>query len=122
MVKESGIIGLGLACEPCAGRGGAGGNKARRSEEHTSELQSPDHLVCRLLLEKKNETDVRIEYETRYGQRPRVDLELTTGHYGGRNLAAKVLAGFALYAHADDVSKLRRILYQRELTAEILSL
>src|SRR5258708_24120939 len=29
---------------------GAGGG---RSEEHTSELQSPDHLVCRLLLEKK---------------------------------------------------------------------
>src|SRR5258708_10574822 len=28
----------------------------RRSEEHTSELQSPDHLVCRLLLEKKNTT------------------------------------------------------------------
>src|SRR5258708_29193165 len=27
-----------------------------RSEEHTSELQSPDHLVCRLLLEKKNKT------------------------------------------------------------------
>src|SRR5258708_29477466 len=27
---------------------------AMRSEEHTSELQSPDHLVCRLLLEKKN--------------------------------------------------------------------
>src|SRR5258708_15387348 len=27
----------------------------RRSEEHTSELQSPDHLVCRLLLEKKKE-------------------------------------------------------------------
>src|SRR5947208_6141885 len=26
----------------------------RRSEEHTSELQSPDQLVCRLLLEKKN--------------------------------------------------------------------
>src|SRR5258708_10127287 len=29
---------------------------ARRSEEHTSELQSPDHLVCRLLLEKKKNT------------------------------------------------------------------
>src|SRR5947208_10501279 len=28
-----------------------------RSEEHTSELQSPDHLVCRLLLEKKNSDD-----------------------------------------------------------------
>src|SRR5258708_21326322 len=27
-----------------------------RSEEHTSELQSPDHLVCRLLLEKKKYT------------------------------------------------------------------
>src|SRR5258708_25199303 len=27
-----------------------------RSEEHTSELQSPDHLVCRLLLEKKTGT------------------------------------------------------------------
>src|SRR5207244_6602073 len=28
--------------------------QAVRSEEHTSELQSPDHLVCSLLLEKKN--------------------------------------------------------------------
>src|SRR5438876_4510936 len=28
-----------------------------RSEEHTSELQSPVHLVCRLLLEKKNQPD-----------------------------------------------------------------
>src|SRR5258708_27428279 len=29
-----------------------------RSEEHTSELQSPDHLVCRLLLEKKKKTKI----------------------------------------------------------------
>src|SRR5258708_25215360 len=28
-----------------------------RSEEHTSELQSPDHLVCRLLLEKKKKRE-----------------------------------------------------------------
>src|SRR5258708_31102511 len=28
-------------------------SRVERSEEHTSELQSPDHLVCRLLLEKK---------------------------------------------------------------------
>src|SRR5690348_18186964 len=28
-----------------------------RSEEHTSELQSPVHLVCRLLLEKKNDSN-----------------------------------------------------------------
>src|SRR5258708_9591146 len=34
-----------------------GGRRIIRSEEHTSELQSPDHLVCRLLLEKKNHTD-----------------------------------------------------------------
>src|SRR3990170_4156003 len=32
-----------------------------RSEEHTSELQSPDHLVCRLLLEKKNKRPCRCE-------------------------------------------------------------
>src|SRR5438876_7570608 len=30
-----------------------GAERAQRSEEHTSELQSPVHLVCRLLLEKK---------------------------------------------------------------------
>src|SRR5258708_23238518 len=30
---------------------------SERSEEHTSELQSPDHLVCRLLLEKKKTRD-----------------------------------------------------------------
>src|SRR5258708_12609744 len=34
---------------------------ATRSEEHTSELQSPDHLVCRLLLEKKKK---RTEHTT----------------------------------------------------------
>src|SRR5438552_4073454 len=36
------------------GTGAPGAGPAVRSEEHTSELQSPDHLVCRLLLEKKN--------------------------------------------------------------------
>src|SRR5258708_14058627 len=32
-----------------------------RSEEHTSELQSPDHLVCRLLLEKKKKQNKTLE-------------------------------------------------------------
>src|SRR5258708_14249832 len=41
-----GAVALGLAGLPRA-------LPHRRSEEHTSELQSPDHLVCRLLLEKK---------------------------------------------------------------------
>src|SRR5947208_11899084 len=39
-----------------AGENGSG--KSTRSEEHTSELQSPDHLVCRLLLEKKKNNDL----------------------------------------------------------------
>src|SRR5258708_9424175 len=43
---------------PAAGAAGASVAKAKRSEEHTSELQSPDHLVCRLLLEKKKECTV----------------------------------------------------------------
>src|SRR5690348_17760747 len=37
-------------------RGREPGHAPERSEEHTSELQSPVHLVCRLLLEKKNKT------------------------------------------------------------------
>src|SRR5438552_19207143 len=36
-----------------------------RSEEHTSELQSPDHLVCRLLLEKKKIGDASYNPEER---------------------------------------------------------
>src|SRR2546426_5699428 len=35
------------------------GNVKDRSEEHTSELQSPCNLVCRLLLEKKNQPRLR---------------------------------------------------------------
>src|SRR5438552_8182706 len=38
-------------------------DEAIRSEEHTSELQSPDHLVCRLLLEKKKTK--KITYQTK---------------------------------------------------------
>src|SRR5258708_15193935 len=45
---------------PWAGNGTLAGcvTHAPRSEEHTSELQSPDHLVCRLLLEKKKNTNI----------------------------------------------------------------
>src|SRR5690606_41669575 len=38
-------------------RGRALQGQGRRSEEHTSELQSRENLVCRLLIEKKNNTD-----------------------------------------------------------------
>ena len=43
-------------------------------------------------------------------------------HYRGRNLTEKVRAGFSIYAHVEDASKLQHVLDQRELTAEILSL
>ncbi len=66
--------------------------------------------------------DLRIEYETRDGEMASVDLELATEHYRGRNLAEKARAGFSIYAHAQDAPGLRRVLDQRELTAEILSL
>src|SRR5690348_17583970 len=41
----------------CAARAGRALGHGRRSEEHTSELQSPVHLVCRLLLEKKKKNE-----------------------------------------------------------------
>ena len=66
--------------------------------------------------------DVRIEYETQDGQRARVDLELATAHYRGESLAEKVAAGFSLYAHADDFLKLRRLLDQHGLPAELYPL
>src|SRR5258708_8673933 len=57
--SRSGALAMvSAATSPCA-KGASlpasatAGRQAGRSEEHTSELQSPDHLVCRLLLEKK---------------------------------------------------------------------
>src|SRR5258708_14376575 len=41
---------------------------APRSEEHTSELQSPDHLVCRLLLEKKKNENCHDVVSTNFRQ------------------------------------------------------
>src|SRR5207253_9634972 len=58
-------IRIGSQCHHCAesisitlanGRATASPRETRRSEEHTSELQSRGHLVCRLLLEKKKAT------------------------------------------------------------------
>src|SRR2546422_3230961 len=45
-----------------------------RSEEHTSELQSRLHLVCRLLLEKKKITTIR-KFHQHPSQRPREDSD-----------------------------------------------
>src|SRR5438309_10436085 len=43
-----------------SGKGWRSGSASSRSEEHTSELQSQFHLVCRLLLEKKKTSGGRI--------------------------------------------------------------
>src|SRR5215216_8164888 len=49
-----GPAGGGGSARAARSRHPGGGTRGHgRSEEHTSELQSPDHLVCRLLLEKK---------------------------------------------------------------------
>src|SRR5690554_7222886 len=45
-------------------------NAKIRSEEHTSELQSRPHLVCRLLLEKKKSSDRDCERDSGLGRRP----------------------------------------------------
>src|SRR5258708_29272851 len=52
---------------------------ALRSEEHTSELQSPDHLVCRLLLEKKNILYLRYSRPMRQ-QLPQTILEAQSAY------------------------------------------
>src|SRR2546426_2321042 len=44
------------------------GPRGRRSEEHTSELQSPCNLVCRLLLEKKKKLGDQLDYLRHVGE------------------------------------------------------
>jgi hypothetical protein len=66
--------------------------------------------------------DVRIEYEQPNGEMARLDLELVTEHYRGRTLADKVKAGFSLHAPRGEADRLRRVLDEHELTAEIFSL
>src|SRR2546426_3430447 len=51
--ERAGARARGLRGPARRGDGGAQGSRRERSEEHTSELQSPCNLVCRLLLEKK---------------------------------------------------------------------
>src|SRR3989442_11698523 len=46
------------------GEATASQNWGQRSEEHTSELQSRPHLVCRLLLEKKKKHSTRLRHST----------------------------------------------------------
>src|SRR5689334_24780885 len=54
-----GVIGLVVALAAATTRPGSARTAGHRSEEHTSELQSQFHLVCRLLLAKKKPSFVR---------------------------------------------------------------
>src|SRR5258708_31060948 len=53
-------------CDSQLRTGGGSGRGKSRSEEHTSELQSPDHLVCRLLLEKKKKEGCQTRGKAQY--------------------------------------------------------
>src|SRR2546430_11176045 len=53
---EADLQGASPACIARQVEGLIAGGSAKRSEEHTSELQSQSNLVCRLLLEKKRKT------------------------------------------------------------------
>jgi hypothetical protein len=66
--------------------------------------------------------DLRIEYETHEGDMGRVDLELSTEHYRPRQIAEKARAGFSFYTSRGEADHLRRVLDQRELSAEIFTL
>ena len=66
--------------------------------------------------------DIQVECETPEGGMARVNIELATKHYRPRQMEAKAQAGFSLYAPSGDADRLRRVLNDREITAEILSI
>ncbi len=66
--------------------------------------------------------DIRIEYENADLEARHIDLDLVTRDYHPQEVSQKSRAGFSLYSPADDAPRLRRILNDRDLTAEILPL
>jgi hypothetical protein len=97
---------------------------ARASEHGSGEAKSAiaERHGLRVVRDTIPVPDLRIEYETADGEPARLDLELATEHYRFRNIARKVQAGFSIYARSQDAQNLRRVLDQREITAEILNL
>src|SRR6266487_2977856 len=82
-----------------------------RSEEHTSELQSPVHLVCRLLLEKKKNTINRnlpaektsIRHSARCAQCPAGGLAFVGGRMVGGGMGG-VWGGFVYFFFFNDTA------------------
>jgi hypothetical protein len=66
--------------------------------------------------------DLRLEYETADRDQTKVDLELATSDYHRESLAAKVRAGFAVFALREDAAPRRRAIGDPELTRDIFSL
>src|SRR5256885_11297646 len=62
-----------------------------RSEEHTSELQSPCNLVCRLLLEKKKQSHAyEVPRRTRRHSAPRLYQAVPDGEFSARESALRI--------------------------------
>jgi hypothetical protein len=76
----------------------------------------------RVVCDKIPLPDLSIEYEDSQGEMARVHLELVTEHYRPRQIAEKARAGFSLYTPHGETDRLRRVLDQHELTADVLSL
>ena len=95
---------------------------ARRKTISTARRKSPKNTALQMVGARIPVPDMRLEYEDAEHLLQRVDLELATREYRPRSLAEKAKAGFAIYGRAEDASRLRRILDERELTQEILTL
>ena len=94
------------------------------AEEHTEETREAiaERHDLTVVNGKIPLPDMRIEYDTAEMEHKHLDLELATRNYRPRALAEKAAAGFSLYAPRADASRLRRVLDEREITAEILAL
>ena len=96
--------------------------RAKRDKDSTDTAAIAQRHGLKVIRGKIPVPDLRIEYEISDREQVRVDLELATEHYRFRNLAQKVGAGFAMYARADELTNLRRVMDERELVAQIMSL
>src|SRR6266581_2050718 len=90
---RGGLYGSADAVAPAARSG------APRSEEHTSELQSPVHLVCRLLLEKKHRRKRLLDVLQDRECRAHADLEIALAHLGRRLAGVAPCARFRRPLH-----------------------
>jgi len=92
-----------------------------KDDPHVKERIAEKHAL-RVVNGKIPLPDMRIEYESAELEIRHVDLELATRDYRPRAMAEKASAGFSLYGRAEDASRLRRVLDEREITAAILNL